>query len=609
MSSGLGTVFVYLVAAVIAVPLSKRLGLGSFLGYLLAGIVIGPAALGLVSEANDGVMHIAEFGVVMMLFLIGLELKPELLWESKGTIFGMGFFQLIGTAAAGVGGGLACGLNWKEALAVGMIFSMSSTAIGLQSLREERLLKTRGGEASFSILLFQDLAVIPIISLLPLLASRKVAMTVGEPGWQKALYIGGAVVFVVILGRFFLPYFFRFIARTGLREIFTSATLLLVVGVVMLMEKVGLSPALGAFLAGVLLADSEYRVQLETDIEPFKGLLLGLFFISVGAGIDFGLIAERPLLIATLVLAVLVVKTTVLVGVGSAFRLGFANGALLTLTLAPGGEFAFVLFSYAAQNGVLSAEMVKMLIATTALSMAFSPFLFLIYDRFVADCKTQAPPERPADAITEENPVILAGFGRFGNIVGRLLRANGIGTTVLDHDPDQVERLGRFGLRSFYGDASRLDLLRAAQADRARLFILAIEDEAKSLEIVRLVQKHFPNLKILARATSRQHAYDLLNLGVKDVFRETLGSALDLSAVALQQFGRGAERTRRAVELFREHDEASVRELAKMDSDSEAYISRARQDYDNLVRALQSDEALVRGDGQVETDEVSRRLR
>jgi voltage-gated potassium channel Kch len=360
-----------------------------------------------------------------------------------------------------------------------------------------------------------------------------------------------------------------------------------------LMEKVGLSPALGAFLAGVLLADSDYRVQLETNIEPFKGLLLGLFFISVGAGIDFRLIAERPVMIGMLVLAVLVVKAMVLAGVGAVFRLGYANSALLTLTLAPGGEFAFVLFTFAGQSGVLSAEMVKMLIATTALSMAFSPFLFLIYDRFVADCKVRSEPERPADAITEENPVILAGFGRFGNIVGRLLRANGIGTTVLDHDPDQVERLGRFGLRSFYGDASRLDLLRAAQADRAKLFILAIEDEAKSLEIVRLVQKHFPNLKILARATGRQHAYDLLNLGVNDVFRETLGSALDLGVVALQEFGKDAEWSRRAAEVFKEHDEASVRHLAKMDQDSEAYISRARQDYDNLVRALQSDETLV----------------
>jgi glutathione-regulated potassium-efflux system ancillary protein KefC len=591
-------VAVYLLAAVVAVPLAKRLGLGSILGYLLAGTVIGPYVLGLVGESSHGVMHIAEFGVVMMLFLIGLELRPALLWQLRRTILGLGGCQVGGTALVITAVALACSLSWKASLAIGLVLAMSSTAIALQSLGEKGQLKTPGGEASFSILLFQDIAVIPVITLMPLLAdlpkspratdhSAPGAAALGSlPGWQQTLLVLGAIAGLVFAG--------RYVAATRLRELFTAATLLLVVAIVLLMQKVGLSPALGTFLAGVLLPDSEYRVQLETDLEPFKGLLLGLFFISVGATIDFSLVASKPGIVALLVAALIAVKLGVLYSVGRLFRLEPGQGWLLAFALAQGGEFAFVLFSYATQQSVLHPGVANLLVAAVALSMATAPLLLLLHDRVVLPRFQIHPVQREPDAIDEhDNPVILAGFGRFGHIVGRLLRASGIGTTVLDHDPDQVELLRRFGLKSFYGDASRLDLLHAAGAERARLFILAIDDEEKARQIVKMVQKQFPNLKILARAISRQHAYDLLNLGVPEVFRETLGSALDLGVAALRSVGMDDHRAHRAAQLLREHDEASVRDMARLDSRSEVYVSRAHQHSENLLRALQSDEVML----------------
>jgi monovalent cation:proton antiporter-2 (CPA2) family protein len=599
-------VAVYLLAAVVAVPLAKRLGLGSILGYLLAGTVIGPYVLGLVGESSHGVMHIAEFGVVMMLFLIGLELRPALLWQLRRTILGLGGCQVAGTALVITSVAFACSLSWKAALAIGLVLAMSSTAIVLQSLGEKGQLKTPGGEASFSILLFQDIAVIPVITLMPLLAdlpksppatdhSAPGATALGSlPGWQQTLLVLGAIAGLVFAGRYLVRPFFRYVAATRLRELFTAATLLLVVAIILLMQKVGLSPALGTFLAGVLLADSEYRVQLETDLEPFKGLLLGLFFISVGATIDFSLVASKPGIVALLVAALIAVKLVVLYSVGRLFRLEPGQCWLLAFALAQGGEFAFVLFSYATQQSVLHPGVANLMVAAVALSMATAPLLLLLHDRVVLPRFQMHPVQREPDAIDEhDNPVILAGFGRFGHIVGRLLRANGIGTTVLDHDPDQVELLRRFGLKSFYGDASRLDLLYAAGAERARLFILAIDDEEKARQIVKMVQKQFPNLKILARATSRQHAYDLLNLGVPEVFRETLGSALDLGVAALRLMGMDDHRAHRAAQLLREHDEASVRDMARLDSRSEVYVSRAHQHNENLLRALQSDEVML----------------
>src|SRR3954469_5339310 len=562
MSGGLYQAFIYLLAAIVAVPLAKRLGLGSVIGSLLAGAVIGPHALRFVEGGGD-VMHFAEIGVVMMLFVIGLELRPALLWQMRRPILGLGGLQVVGSAVVLGLVALLVGLGWKAALAVGLTLAMSSTAIVLQSLGERGLMKTPAGESSFAVLLFQDIAVIPILALMPLLAIAATGPAAAYPGfigslpgWQQALVVIAAVVAIVLAGRFVLRPFFRYIADTRLREMFTATALFIVVGIAMLMQKLGLSPALGTFVAGVVLAESEYRVQLEADIEPFKGLLLGLFFISVGASIDFSLIAQRPGLIALIVLGLLALKFIVLLALGRVFKLRAGDGMLFAFALAQGGEFAFVLFSFATQNAVLPPDIASLLVASVALSMAVAPILLTLEEKLVRPLFQKCEPEREADQIDEhDNPVILAGFGRFGHIVGRLLRANGFGTTVLDHDADQLETLARYGMKSFYGDASRVDLLEAAGAARAKLFVLAIEDEPKALEIIKTIQHEFPRLKILARATSRQHAYEILRLGVDQVYRETFGSALDLSIDALRELGMDERRARRAAEIFRKNDE------------------------------------------------------
>ena len=600
--------FVYLLAAVVSVPLAKRLGLGSVLGYLLAGIVIGPFCLRLVGGAGGDVMHFAEFGVVMMLFVIGLELRPSLLWQMRWPMFGIGGAQVLATTAVVASlCALFTDVAWQIAVTIGLIVAMSSTAIVLQSLSERRQMKTSGGQATFAVLLFQDIAVIPMLALLPLLATMAPASEALQssrtwlselPAWQHALVVLAAVAAVIFAGRFLLRPIFRYIAATRLREMFTATALLLVVGIALLMQRVGLSPALGAFLAGVVLAESEYRHQLETDIEPFKGLLLGLFFISVGAGIDFALVAAQPGAVAGLVVAVVVLKFVVLFAISRFSGLEPTQAFLFAFALAQGGEFAFVLCSFAAQNGVLPTALANLLVAVVALTMACAPLLLTINEHLVQPRFRSLIPIREPDEIDEhDNPVILAGVGRFGHIVARLLRANGFGTTVLDYDPEQVETLRRFGLKSFYGDATRLDLLRTAGADRARMFVIAIDNEERALELVDLVHENFPHLHVLARAVSRQHAYELLRKGVTDVYRETFGSALDLSSDALLALGVEPARARRAVQIFREHDEASVREMARWTGDDEGYASMARLHIANLEKALQSDRERLRTDG------------
>lgn len=594
--------FIYLLAAVISVPLAKRLGLGSVLGYLLAGIAIGPFGLRFVGTQGEDLMHVAEFGVVMMLFLIGLELRPAVLWQMRGPIIGLGGAQVLGTTAVVAGIALWLGASWQVALTVGFIVSMSSTAIVLQLLNEKGIARTSGGRAAFSVLLFQDIAIIPILAVLPLLATFAPAGSAHAtqsaishlPGWQHALVVLAAVAAVILAGRFLLRPVFRYIAATELREMFTALALLLVVGIALLMQNVGLSAALGAFLAGVVLAESEYRHQLETDIEPFKGLLLGLFFITVGAGIDFGLIAGRPTTVAAMVAAVLGLKFAVLLRVSRYSRLEPTQRYLFAFALAQGGEFAFVLCSFATQNGVLTPEIANLLVATVALTMAAAPVLFTINDRLVQPRFATVLPEREPDEIDErDNPVIIAGVGRFGHIVARLMRLNGFGTTVLDHDADQVETLGRFGIKSYYGDATRLDLLRTAGIERAQLFVVAIDHEEQALQIVDLVQENFPKVRILARATSRQHAYELLRRDVQDVYRETFGSAIDLSVGALQALGMSEQRASRAAQIFRQHDEESVREMAHVDSkDMNLYVSIARLHIANLENALAADREL-----------------
>jgi len=594
--------FVYLVAAVVSVPLAKRLGLGSVLGYLIAGIAIGPFALALVGAEGQDVMHFAEFGVVLMLFLIGLELQPRLLWRMRGPILGLGGLQVLVTALLLAGVGTALGLGWRPALACGLILALSSTAIVLQSLAEKGLMRTHAGQSAFAVLLFQDVAVIPILALLPLLAApgagAAAAHDVGHgelwvdalPTWAQPLVVLAAVTAVVVLGLFLVRPVFRFVARTRLREIFIAAALLLVIGVALLMARVGLSPALGTFLAGVVLANSEYRHELESEIEPFKGLLLGLFFISVGASIDFALIGSHPRTVAGLVTALMATKLVVLFVLGRAFKLALDQNLLFSFALAQGGEFAFVLFSFATQKDVIDEPVAGLLIAVVALSMGLTPLAMLINEKLIQPrFGTRERAGRAADAMDEQTPVIIAGFGRFGHVVGRLLIANGVPTTVLDHDSDQVELLRKLGLKVFYGDASRPALLEAAGASKARLLVAALDDPERNLAIVHCVRKHFPHLTILARARGRTQAYDLLDAGVDHVFRETLDSSLRLGVTALRLLGFRSYQAHRAAKKFRRLDEASVRELARVRHDRRVYIGRAREMIRDLEQILQAD--------------------
>lgn len=595
--------FVFLAAAVVAVPVAKRLGLGSVLGYLAAGIAIGPFGLGLVGEIGQDLMHVAEFGVVMMLFVIGLELEPSHLWRSRGELLGLGGLQVAGTAAAITVIGVAAGLGWRAGTAVGLILALSSTAIVLQTMSEKGLLRTEAGRKSFAVLLFQDLAVIPILAVLPLLAAGPGAAAHGEggahggaawvetlPGWGRALVVLGAVGAVIAAGRFIVVPALRTIARTRLRESFTAAALLLVVGIALLMTVVGLSPALGTFLAGVVLATSEYRHELETDIEPFKGLLLGLFFLGVGASIDFALVAERPALIALLVAGLFFVKLVVLLALGRVFRMGTDQNLLYSVALAQGGEFAFVLLSFAVANGVLGRDVTGPLVAVVAVSMALTPLLLLVFEKWVRPrVGTTERPTRESDVEERRNPVLIAGFGRFGSIVGRFLRANGIESTVLDLDSDHVDLLRRLGFKVFYGDASRVDLLRAAGAEHARILVVAVDEPEKVLELVESAKRHFPHLAILTRARGRAHAYDLIDAGVERIYRETLDTSLRAGVDALRLLGTPGYPAWRAARRFLADDEESVRELARLRHDRGAYIARARERIEDIERLLRDD--------------------
>uniref|UniRef100_A0A832MN63 Potassium transporter n=1 Tax=Eiseniibacteriota bacterium TaxID=2212470 RepID=A0A832MN63_UNCEI len=592
--------FVYLAAAVVAVPVARRFGLGSVLGYLLAGVAIGPYGLRLVGAEGQDVMHFAEFGVVMMLFLVGLELEPSLLWRLRGPLFGMGGLQVAGTGAALGAAGIALGLPWTQALAAGLILSLSSTAIVLQSLGEKGLLRSDGGQRSFAVLLFQDLAVIPMLALLPLLAAGRAAHGAGEAHatrwvedlapWAQTGVVLGAVAAIVLAGQFVVRPAFRAIARTGLRELFTAAALLLVIGIALLMSLVGLSPALGTFLAGVVLANSEYRHELESDIEPFKGLLLGVFFIAVGASIDFALVAARPGEVAGVVLGLVAVKGAVLFAIGRLFRMSLDHNLMFAFALAQGGEFCFVLLSFAVQGGVLPAGLAGLLVASVALSMALTPFLMLFEERVLRPrLGTRAAPAREADAVHERNPVLIAGFGGFGSVVGRLLAANGVRATVLEADADHVEVLRRLGLRVFYGDASRHDLLHAAGAAEARLVVVAAGDSARTLDIVRTVRRHFPQARVLARAHGRSEAYELLDAGAHEVYRDTLDTALRLGCDALRHLGRRAFPAHRSAQAFRRRDEESVRALAALRHDRAAYLGEARRRIRDLEDALRAD--------------------
>lgn len=595
--------FVFLAAAVIAVPLAKRLGLGSVLGYLLAGVAIGPFALGLMGDrGGDDVMHFAEFGVVMMLFVIGLELEPMRLWRLRVPVLGVGGLQVVVTSLVVSAVALLFGLSMQMAVAVGLILAMSSTAIVMQTLSEKGWTNTTGGQNAFAVLLFQDIAVIPILAFLPLLATVPTATaTVHDsgttwvqhlPGWAHTLVVLAAMVGIGGGGRFLIRPAFRIIAKTRLREVFTAAALLLVIGISLLMDQVGLSRALGAFLAGVVLAGSEYRHELESDIEPFKGLLLGLFFIGVGASIDFGLIASQPLTIFTLVVALVALKLGVLLLLGRAFAMPAQQNLLFSFALAQGGEFAFVLFSFCTSQGILTKAVAAPLVVAVAVSMASSPLLMVFFERVLMPrFAVKKPKTRQQDTPKDHNPVIIAGYGRFGQIVGRLLSANGIHATVLEADSDQVDLLRQWGHKVFYGDASRLDLLRAAGAEKAKLLVLALDSHEKHKELIQTAKKHFPHLHIAGRAKGRIEAYDLLDEGVNDVQRETFEGALRLGIIALRRLGFGAHQAERAGGIFRRHDETMVREFADLrrTNEEKTFFSAARERQKVMTKVLESD--------------------
>ena len=582
--------FVYLLAAVLAVPLSKRLGFGAVLGYLVAGVVIGPWGLGLIREA-EAILHFAEFGVVLLLFAIGLELNPGRLWAMRKPILGLGAAQVIVTAAILTGIGIASGLNSSVAVVAAMGLSLSSTAMALQLLNERNLLPTPAGHSGFSVLLFQDIAVIPMLAVIPLLGVSTVDAAGSGFDWLALLQAIAVIVLIIIGGRFALRPVLRLIAATELREVFTAFSLLLVIATALLMQAVGMSMALGAFLAGVLLAESEYRHALESDIEPFKGLLLGLFFIAVGMSIDFGILLREPMLIAGLALGLVAMKAMVLFMLGRVYGLPARQLPLFALVLSQGGEFAFVLFGVAQSFGVFPATITDTLIVTVALSMLTTPLLMVFNDKFIAP-RLDRTPAPPMDEMEDQgHPVIIAGFGRFGQIVGRLLHANGIDATVLEHDPDHIETLRRFRFKVFYGDACRLDLLRAAGADSAKLLVIAIDDREGTLRLAELVRENFPHLQIISRAWDVAHVFELLEHGVCAYERETFEGALRLGEEALKQLGCTAWRAKQAAHRFRAHDEETLREIYQhYHDDFEERIRISADARERLREIMQSDE-------------------
>ena len=596
--------FIYLCAAVIAVPLARRFGLGSVLGYLIAGVVIGPV-VGLVGDETTTLQHFAEFGVVMMLFLVGLELEPRMLWSMRNRLFGLGGLQILLTAATITAIGVLFELDWRVALVIGMILSLSSTAIVLQTLNEKGLTQTEGGRGAFAVLLFQDIAFIPMLALIPLLAFEQLpgltgAAKAGEaahaqidllsglPNWGYAMLVLAAIAAVVLGGHYLSRPLFRFVAQSGLREVFTATALMLVIGIAALMSLVGLSPALGTFLAGVVLANSEFRHELEANIEPFKGLLLGLFFITVGAGINFSVLAEEWLLVLALVVAVFITKGVLLYGLAWLFGIGSVDRWLVTLGLAQAGEFGFVLLAFSLQNNVLGGELAQLVALVIALTMLFSPLLFIFFDKILVPRYEGIVEARDYDVVESRGRVLIAGIGRFGQIVNRLLTANGIETVILDHDAKQVDNMRELNIRSYFGDATRPDLLETAGIAESELFVIAIDDRKRVVELVEFVKQHYPALKIMVRAFDQVHYYQLKKAGADLVIKETYLSALDMGCEALHHLGFDRRRADGLRAMFIETENEMVDALYQNWLESEG--TRLRPGFRDLF--MQQEQAL-----------------
>ena len=593
--------FIFLIAGVIAVPIASRLGLGSVLGYLIAGIVISPI-LALLHVDVVSIQHFAEFGVVMMLFLVGLELEPKLLWSMRAKLMGLGGGQVALTAGAVMAVAMLLGQVWSVALAIGLVMALSSTAIVLQTLGEKGLMKSDGGQSSFSVLLFQDIAVIPMLALVPLLALSELTEALshgaqtGEedhggatlslvadlPGWGAALVTLAAIAAVIGFGSYLTGPIFRFIAAAKLRELFVATALMMVIGIALLMTLVGLSPALGTFLAGVVLANSEYRHELESDIDPFKGLLLGLFFMTVGAGINFVLLFDNLGSIVALTIGLMGLKVGVLYLLSVIFKLGGSDRWLFSLGLAQAGEFGFVLLSFTVASAVIPADLADRLLLIVALSMLLTPALFILFDRVIAP-RFSAIEEREMDTITEKSKIIIAGHGRVGGIVSRLLRSSGLTPTVMDFSSKQLELLKAYGVHAYYGDATRPDLLHAAGISDAKLFVIAIDGKEQITELAKYVCHHYPDVHIVARAVDRNHVYDLWNAGCRDIIRDTYDSSLRMGRSAIEALGHSSDQANRIAGAFNENDRRIMLAAAEhYDPDvpthqNEAYLAKIRE--------------------------------
>ena len=565
--------FIFLIAGVVAVPVASRLGLGSVLGYLIAGIVISPVLVWLHVDVVS-IQHFAEFGVVMMLFLVGLELEPKMLWAMRAKLLGLGGGQVALTTAAVMAAAMMFGVTWSVALAIGLVMALSSTAIVLQTLAEKGLMKSDGGQSSFSVLLFQDIAVIAMLALVPLLAlpeltealshakdgadhGATMSLVEGLPGWATALVTLAAIATVIVVGSYLTGPIFRFIAAAQLRELFVATALMIVIGIALLMTLVGLSPALGTFLAGVVLANSEYRHELESDIDPFKGLLLGLFFMTVGAGINFGLLFENLWVILGLTIGLMILKVAVLYILGVMFNVRGSDRWLFSLGLAQAGEFGFVLLSFAVANAVIPGDLADRMLLIVALSMLLTPALFILFDRVIVPRFTQNE-AREMDVIDEKSKIIIAGHGRVGGMVSRILRGCGLSPTVIDFSSKHLEMLKKFRVHAYYGDATRPDLLHAAGIADASLFVIAIDNKDQITDLVKYVRHHYPDVHIIARAINRDHVYDLWSAGCRDIIRETYDSSLRMGRSAVEALGYSRDQADRMVEVFSEMDSSSM---------------------------------------------------
>ena len=580
---------IYFAAAVVAVMLSHRLGLGSVAGYLLAGIAIGPWGFRLVGEPGE-IRALGELGVVFLLFVIGLELEPRRLWSMRTRLLGLGLSQVLGSIAVIAAAGWALGVDPKVAIIAGMALSLSSTALALQPLTERGALATQGGQGTFAILLFQDIAVIPMLAILPLLGT---AAAGAGFSWQKLVIAVAVIVLTLLGGRLLARPVFRYIARTRLREIFTAFALLLVLVISIAFEHAGMSMALGAFLAGVLLAESEYRHEIEAAVEPFKGLLLGLFFIAVGMSIDFGVLIERPLLVLALIAGLFLLKGVVLWAIARKAAFPAGERPLFVLLLAPGSEFAFVLLAVAVTNGAMPEDSAQALTLAVAVSMLITPFFLALHDHLAPRFFAEATPAREAD-VPERGKVIVAGLGRVGQVVARMLHGAGVEPTVLDDDPDHVEQSRKFGFRVFYGDATRLDLLHAAGAEHADFLVIALDDPDAALHLAQVARTHFPNLRLIARARDMRHMFKLRDLGVQTIERETWLSALKLGELAVAQASGDAERAKRVAETFAAHDVDVVAKLYDVHrSAPDAHVIVSNELRDQLARTLSEDERRI----------------